>query len=161
MHICRKYRRLIGKDLRIGTVRSRLEKALLLFVDSGILYCALWVSKVWFSKYPFWFVNKTLLVASASIGLEFASEQEFSTDTVKWRFFDHMDSILDSALIEVIVSSCFSWTIWSCYSPLYYRVFTQQYWWSWCLSQNQISRKHNRRTHFHLLEGNQTRETQE
>ena len=40
----RQYRRVITYDLLGVNVRAQAEKVLMLFVDSGILYCALWVS---------------------------------------------------------------------------------------------------------------------
>ena len=49
----RQYRRLIAKDLYADSVRSQLEKMLLLFVDSGLLYCVLWVCKQNFLRYIF------------------------------------------------------------------------------------------------------------
>lgn len=85
-----------------------MEKVLLLFVDSGFLYCALWVRSCYFYYCPKRkiiltpLLHQTLLVADICID-RFGFGQLFSIDTVKWRFTDHIDLFLGSALIDVIV----------------------------------------------------------
>lgn len=42
--LCRKSRRILKRYIVIGTMVSQMEKVFSLLVESGLIYCALWVS---------------------------------------------------------------------------------------------------------------------
>ncbi|KAI0310297.1 hypothetical protein OF83DRAFT_1178704 [Amylostereum chailletii] len=80
-----RHRRLITGNLRSRSIRSQAEKVMMLFVESGVLYCALW----------------SVLVAYILIR-EFGFGREFSIDTPKWRFTDRIDELEENGLIHLI-----------------------------------------------------------